>query len=161
MSRIRKRYALAGLVAAGALVAAPSVAAAADGDETSRAKASTTAVEGDEQQRTEPRADTLALEFGDAADKATIKLGETREELRPAEPGMRASAEAQATPANSFAAPTSQKLTSAEDLQSTFAERLTRAVEDGILTQEQADVITEAVAAGVLSGPDGHVVPRG
>lgn len=159
MSRIRKRYALAGLVAAGALVAAPSVAAAADGDETSRAKASTTAVEGDGQQRTEPRADTLALKFGDAADKATITLGESREELGPAEP--RASAEAQATPANSFAAPTSQKPDSAEDRQSMFAERLTRAVEDGLLAQEQADAITEEVAAGVLSGPDGHVVLRG
>lgn len=163
MSRITKRKVVAGAVGAGMLgvaIVTPTVAMAADGDETSRARTSATAVQGDERQRTEPKADTLALRFDDSTGGATISLGEIRENRTPTEQRARASTEAQATPADSFAASSAEKPTSVESLQPMLAERLKRAVEEGIVTQEQADAITEAMSAGVLSGQDGHDVPR-
>lgn len=164
MSRITKRKVVAGVVGAGILgvaIATPTVAIAADGDEPSRAKTSATAVQGDERQRTVPKADTLALRFDDSTGEATISLGETRGEDRtPTEQRACASAEAQATPADSFAASSAEKPIAVESLQPMHAQRLTRAVEEGTITQEQADAITEAMSAGVLSGQNGHDVPR-
>ncbi|MEU4378238.1 hypothetical protein [Micromonospora echinofusca] len=143
MSRtMRKKHLLAGLAAAGVLgvgLAAPTVAFAADGA-TPTPSASTGATEGGdrERQRTDRQAEfaeKLAAELGVDTDKVTAALEKLREEHKPADrPGKGDSA----------------------DRQAAMKERLAQAVEDGKLTQEQADAVTAAAEAGVLPGPGGR-----
>lgn len=141
MSRMMsKKHLLAGLAAAGVLgvgIAAPTVAFAEDATPTPRAAGS--AEQGtDRQQQKAARqgefAEALAKELGLPTEKVTAALEKLREQRtadRPQRP-------------------------SAEDRRAALKDRLARAVEDGKLTQEQADAITRAVEAGVFPGPGGR-----
>ncbi|MGN9775493.1 hypothetical protein ACTMS0_06920 [Micromonospora sp. H33] len=144
MSRtIRKKHLLAGLAAAGVLgvgVAAPTVALAADNTSPSPS-ASASASASDDTDRQQQRADrqaefaeAFAKELGVPTDKVTAaleKLREQRKDDRPERPD-------------------------AADRQAALKERLDQAVEDGKLTQEQADAIIAAAEAGVFPGPGGR-----
>lgn len=142
MSRtIRKKHLLAGLAAAGVLgvgVAAPAVAA----DNTSPSpSASAVAEKGadKEQQRSDRQAafaEALAEKLGVDVNKVTTALEELREQ-RAAE------------------RPERGERPDAADRQEALAQRLAQAVEDGTLTQEQANAITAAAEAGILRGPGG------
>lgn len=149
MSRtIRRKHLLAGLAAAGVLgvgVAAPTMAMAADN--TSPSPSASTSVDAEkgtdkEQKRSERQAafaEALAEKLGVEVDKVTTALEELHEQRaadRPARPDS-------------------------ADRQEAFAQRLAQAVEDGTLTQEQADAITAAAEAGLLRGPGGHGGPGG
>ncbi|MEU2662300.1 hypothetical protein [Micromonospora sp. NPDC007220] len=152
MSRTtRKKHLLAGLAGAGVLgvgLAAPTVAFAADGD-TPAPGASTSAAEGGDrqQQRADRQAEfagKLAAELGVDTDKVTAALEKLREEHKPADrpgKGDRPEKGGKGDPA---------------DRQAAMKERLAQAVEDGKLTQEQADAVTAAAEAGVLPGPGGR-----
>ncbi|MFV2111058.1 hypothetical protein ACFHW0_01800 [Micromonospora sp. LOL_025] len=148
----RKKHLLAGLAAAGVLgvgLAAPTVAFAADGD-TPTPGASTGAEDGDRQQQRADRqaefAGKLAAELGVDADKVTAALEKLREEHKPADRPERGDRPGKGDPA---------------DRQAAMKERLAEAVEDGRLTQEQADAVTAAAEAGVLPGRGGHGAPAG
>ncbi|WP_431935057.1 hypothetical protein [Micromonospora sp. RP3T] len=140
MIRTTRKRLLVGLAAAGVLtvgIAAPTVALADD----NKPSASTSSDQGgDRQQRHADRqaefAEALAKELGVPADKVTAaleKLREQRQADRPERP----------TPP------------SAQDRQAALKERLDQAVEDGKLTQEQADAVLKAAEAGVFPGPGG------
>ncbi|MDM4720101.1 hypothetical protein QTQ03_11115 [Micromonospora sp. WMMA1363] len=161
MSRtIRKKHLLAGLAAAGVLsvgIAAPTMALAADNASPSP---SASADEGtdrqqqredrreDRQQQREDRqakfAEALAEELGVDTDKVTAALAKLREERKADRPER-------------------PERPNAADRQAALEERLDQAVEDGKLTQEQADAITAAVEAGVFpaGGRGGHGGPGG
>ncbi|MEV0725620.1 hypothetical protein AB0I37_22920 [Micromonospora purpureochromogenes] len=141
MSRtMSKKHLLAGLAAAGVLgvgIAAPTVAFAEDA--TSSPSASSSADQGtDRQQQKADRqgefAEALAKELGVPTEKVTAALEKLREQRRADRPERPA----------------------AEDRQAALKERLAQAVEDGKLTQEQADAITKAAEAGVFPGPGGR-----
>ncbi|MEU5944540.1 hypothetical protein ABZ793_03155 [Micromonospora sp. NPDC047465] len=145
---MRKKHLLAGLAAAGVLgvgIAAPTVAFAADGGtSTPSVSASGSASESgsgkDErkQQRAERQAEfaeALAEELGVPTDKVTAALEKVREARKPADRPERGDS---------------------ADRQAALKERLAQAVEDGKLTQEQADAITAAAEAGVFPGPGGR-----
>ncbi|WP_019869005.1 hypothetical protein [Salinispora oceanensis] len=150
MSRtIRRKHLLAGLAAAGVLgvgVAAPTMAMAADNASPSpSASASADAEKGTDkaQQRSDRQAafaEALAEKLGVEVDEVTTALEELHEQ-RAAERGDR-----------------SERPDSA-DRQEALAQRLAQAVEDGKLTQEQADAISAATESGVLQGPGGHGGP--
>lgn len=150
MSRtIRRKHLLAGLAAAGVLgVAAPTMAMAAGNTSPSpSASASADAEKGTDkaQQRSDRQAafaEALAEKLGVEVDEVTTALEELREQ-RAAERGDR-----------------SERPDSA-DRQEALAQRLAQAVEDGKLTQEQADAISAAAESGVLQGPGGHGGPGG
>ncbi|MGS2616030.1 hypothetical protein ACVCAH_16130 [Micromonospora sp. LZ34] len=134
-----RKHLLAALATAGALglgVAAPTVAFAADSaDPTPSASAG----EDRQQQRADRQAEfaeALAEELGVPADKVTAALEKIRAEHKPADRPERPSA---------------------EERQAALKEQLAQAVEDGKLTQEQADAISAAAEAGVFpAGPGGH-----
>ncbi|PZG02126.1 hypothetical protein [Micromonospora deserti] len=141
MSRtIRKKHLLAGLAAAGVLgvgIAAPTVAFAAN-NETPSPSTSASAGTDRQQQRAERQAafaEALAKELGVSADKVTAALEKVREQHKPADRPERGNA---------------------ADRQAALKERLDQAVQDGKLTQEQADAISAAAEAGVLPGPGGR-----
>ncbi|MGN9765254.1 hypothetical protein ACTMS2_08780 [Micromonospora sp. SD12] len=149
MSRtMRKKHLLAGLAAAGVLgvgLAAPTVAFAADGA-TPTPSASTGATgDGDrERQRTDRQAEfaeKLAAELGVDTDKVTAALEKLREEHKPADRPEKGDGPGKGD---------------SPDRQAAMKERLAQAVEDGKLTQEQADAVTAAAEAGVLPGPGGR-----
>ncbi|SCG40669.1 hypothetical protein GA0070609_0916 [Micromonospora echinaurantiaca] len=134
-----RKHLIAGLATAGVLglgVAAPTVAFAADGTDPAP---SASANDDRQQQRADRQAEfaeALAKELGVSTDKVTAALEKIREERKPADRPERPSA---------------------EDRQAALKERLAQAVEDGKLTQEQADAITAAGEAGVFpGGPAGH-----
>ncbi|MER5457807.1 hypothetical protein ABT008_23820 [Micromonospora sp. NPDC002389] len=151
MSRtISKKHLLAGLAAAGVLgvgIAAPTVALA---DDKATPSASASAEQQDEK-RPEPGAhrtkfaEALAEELGVPTEKVTEALEKLREEHKPQ---GRPDGEGRERPGGDRGG-------SAEDRKEALAERLAKAVEDGKLTQEQADAITAAVEAGVFGGPGG------
>lgn len=142
MSRtIRKKHLLAGLATAGVLsvgIAAPTMAFAADGGTPTPSASSTAEKQGSKADRQGEFAEALAKELGVSTDKVTAALEKVREQHKPADRPERPSA---------------------EDRQAALKERLDKAVEDGKLTQEQADAITKAVEAGVF--PGGHDGPGG
>lgn len=131
-----RKHLIAGLVTAGVLgvgIAAPAIAATQQaptptpsaGEQTTRAD------------RQNDFAEALAKELGVPTEKVTAaleKLHEQRKGDRPERGGWRGG--------------------DAADRQAALKERLAQAVEDGKLTQEQADAITAAVEAGVF--PGGH-----
>ncbi|MFG3698418.1 hypothetical protein ACGF5C_10965 [Micromonospora sp. NPDC047620] len=91
-----------------------------------------------QQQRAERQAEfaeALAKELGVSTDKVTAALEKVREARKPADRPERGDS---------------------ADRQAALKERLAQAVEDGKLTQEQADAITAAAEAGVLAGPGGR-----
>ncbi|MFG2100649.1 hypothetical protein ACIBXA_08700 [Micromonospora echinaurantiaca] len=135
-----RKHLIAGLATAGVLglgVAAPTVAFAADG--TDPAPSASASDDRRQQQRADRQAEfaeALAKELGVSTDKVTAALEKIRAERKPADRPERPSA---------------------EERQAALKERLAQAVEDGKLTQEQADAISAAVEAGVLpGGPGGH-----
>ncbi|MFG3423791.1 hypothetical protein [Micromonospora sp. NPDC048063] len=153
---MRKKHLLAGLAAAGVLgvgIAAPTVAFAADGGtSTPSASASESGSgtdsgtgtdsgsgkDGRQQQRAERQAEfaeALAKELGVSTDKVTAALEKVHEARKPADRPERGDS---------------------ADRQAALKERLAQAVEDGKLTQEQADAITAAAEAGVFPGPGGR-----
>ena len=143
MSRtMSKKHLLVGFAAAGVLgvgIAAPTVAFAQHGA-TPTPSASSEAEQGtDRQQQRADRqhefAEALATELGVDTDKVTAALEKVRAQHKGPDKGDR------------------PERPSAEDRQEKLAERLTQAVKDGKLTQEQADAITKAVEAGVFPGP--------
>lgn len=77
-------------------------------------------------------AEALAKELGLPVEKVTAALEKVRAEFGPTGRPM-----------------------NAEDRKERMAERLAQAVEDGKLTQEQADAIIKAVESGVFPGPGG------
>ncbi|WP_432899321.1 hypothetical protein ACQP1S_23810 [Micromonospora matsumotoense] len=147
MSRtMSKKHLLVGFAAAGVLgvgIAAPTVAFAQHGA-TPTPSASSEAEQGtDRQQQRADRqhefAEALATELGVDTDKVTAAL----EKVRAQHKGPGKGPDKGDRP----------ERPSAEDRQEKLAERLTQAVKDGKLTQEQADAITKAVEAGVFPGP--------
>ncbi|MGW4497487.1 hypothetical protein ACWENR_02555 [Micromonospora sp. NPDC004336] len=150
MSRtMRKKHLLAGLAAAGVLgvgVAAPTVAFAADG--AAPASSAGTTEDGDRRQQRADRqaefAEKLATELGVDTDKVTAALEKLREERKPAD-----------RPGKGDKGDRPDRGDSA-DRQAALKERLAQAVEDGKLTQEQADAVSAAAEAGVLPGPGGR-----
>ncbi|WP_434741107.1 hypothetical protein [Micromonospora sp. SH-82] len=157
MSRsMSKKHVLAGLAAAGVLgvgIAAPTVAFAQN-DPSPSPNTSTTADPGTdrEQRHAEHRsefAESLAKELGVETDKVTAALEKLREQRaadRPERGDWPGRGERGGTP---------------EDRAAKLKERLATAVEEGKLTQDQADAITEAVESGVFPGgwgpgPNGH-----
>ncbi|MFI7521969.1 hypothetical protein [Micromonospora globbae] len=135
MSRtFRKKHLLAGLATAGVLgvgIAAPTMAFAADN--ASPAPSASTTDDGQRQKASDRQsafAEELAKELGVSTDKVTAALEKLREQHKADRP----------------------ERPSAEDRQARLEERLDQAVEDGKLTQEQADAILDAVESGVLGG---------
>ncbi|MGW0436407.1 hypothetical protein ACWDV4_28145 [Micromonospora sp. NPDC003197] len=152
MSRLfSKKNALAGLATAGVLavgVAAPTLAFAQDGDSaTPKPSTSSSTTEGDknEQRRTERQSEfakSLAEELGVSQDQVEAALTKLREEHKADAQEKR---DERKQPSDEDKA----------DAQAKLKERLDQAVEDGKLTQEQADAIVKAYEAGVLPGADG------
>ncbi len=163
MSRtISKKQLLAGLAAAGVLgagIAAPTVALA--DDKTPSASASADAGQDDKRpeqgERQQEFAEALAKELGVDTEKVTAALEKLREEHksqgRP--DGERGEGREGRWPGRGEQGERGPK-GSAEDRKEALTERLAQAVEDGKLTQEQADAITAAVEAGVFGGPGAH-----
>jgi hypothetical protein len=145
---MRKRHLLAGLAAAGVLgvgIAAPTVAFAADGG-TPTPSASASGSDERQRQRADRQAEfaaALAEELGVSTDKVAAALEKVREEQKPADRPERGDRGDSA------------------DRQAALKEHLAQAVEDGKLTQEQADAITAAAEAGVFPGPGGRGGPGG
>jgi hypothetical protein len=172
MSRtISKKHLLAGLAAAGVLgvgIAAPTVALA--DDKTTPSASVSAENQGDRQQERAARqaefAQALAEELGVPAEQVTEALEKLRAQYRPqgrtggeGHRGFmgRGDGTAEGRKGERRTPPSAEERTAA------LAERLTQAVEDGRLTQEQADAITAAVEAGVLGGwggPGGHAKPE-
>lgn len=160
MSRtMRKKHLLAGLAAAGVLgvgIAAPTVAFAADGaTPTPSASASASENGSDErqQQRTDRQAEfagKLAEELGVDTDKVTAALEKLREEHKPADRPDKGDR------GDKGDRPEKGEKGDSADRKAAMKERLAQAVEDGKLTQEQADAITAAAEAGVFPGPGGR-----
>jgi len=155
MSRtIRRKHLLAGLAAAGVLgvgVAAPTMAMAADSTSPSpSASADADAEKGmDKEQKRSDRqaefAEALAEKLGVDVDEVTTALEELREQRAADRPERGDRGERP----------------DSADRQAALTQRLEQAVEDGKLTQEQADAITAAVEADVLRGLGGHGGPGG
>ncbi|MGC4748562.1 hypothetical protein ACLQ28_23355 [Micromonospora sp. DT201] len=144
MSRtIRRKHLLAGLATAGILgvgIAAPTIAFAAD-TPTPTPSASSNA-DGSSTPKADRQgefAESLAKELGVPTDKVTAALEKIRDQHRADRP---------------------QRPTG-EDRKAALKDRLSQAVKDGKLTQEQADAITKAVEAGVFPGHGGHRWPGG
>ncbi|PZG20553.1 hypothetical protein C1I95_09355 [Micromonospora craterilacus] len=160
MSRtISKKHLLAGLAAAGVLgvgIAAPTVALADDKSTPSASASAEDQQDGQRPERTEQRqafAEQLAQELGVPTEKVTAALEKLREQHK-----------SQGRPDGEHRAGRGGDRGpkgSAEDRKEVLAERLTQAVKDGKLTQEQADAITAAVEAGVFGGPGGWGGPGG
>ncbi|WDZ84479.1 hypothetical protein [Micromonospora cathayae] len=134
-----RKHLIAGLVAAGVLglgVAAPAVAFAENNDPTPSPSASSSEDRGTE--RKQAFAEELAKELGVPTEKVTAALEKVREQHKGDRPERGDWRGGDAT-----------------DRQAALKERLAQAVEDGKLTQEQADAITAAVEAGVFPG-GGH-----
>ncbi|XTZ18290.1 hypothetical protein ACQSSU_13430 [Micromonospora echinospora] len=136
-----RKHLIAGLAAAGVLglgVAAPAVAFAENGETAPSPSATSSADRSTERaDRQNAFAEALAEELDVPADKVTAALEKLREERkgdRPERGGWRGG--------------------DAADRQAALKERLAKAVENGKLTQAQADAITAAVEAGVF--PGGH-----
>lgn len=142
-----KKHLIAGLAVGGLLgvgIAAPTVAFGQDPTPSPSSSAGNSAPgsssggkSGDREQRRADRqaafAEALAKELGVPTEKVTAaleKLREQRKADRPQRPG-------------------------AAERQARLKERLDRAVQDGKLTQEQADAILKAAESGVLRGPGG------
>ena len=144
MSRtMSKKHLLVGFAAAGVLgvgIAAPTVAfaprhgATPDAERQQRGSEQGTDRQQQRADRQHEFAEALATELGVDTDKVTAALEKVPRSTR-ARQGDR------------------PERPSAEDRQEKLAERLTQAVKDGKLTQEQADAITKAVEAGVFPGP--------
>lgn len=164
MSRtIRRKHLLAGLAAAGVLgvgVAAPAMAAA----NTSPAPSASASADADaekgtarEQQRSDRQAafaEALAEKLGVDVNEVTTALEELREQRAADRPERPERGERGERPGRG-------ERPDAADRQEALAQRLAQAVEDGTLTQEQADAITAAAEAGILRGPGGHGGPGG
>ncbi|MEH1011668.1 hypothetical protein V6U90_00850 [Micromonospora sp. CPCC 206060] len=137
--RFTRKNVLIGLAAAGVLgvgIAAPAVALA-----DSSASPTPSASSSTEDRRTEHRtefAEALAKELGVPVEKVTAALEKVHEQ-RKADRDERWRDRVGDRPDRA-------------DRQAALAERLKQAVEDGKLTQEQADAITKAAEAGVLGG---------
>ncbi|MBQ1025489.1 hypothetical protein [Micromonospora sp. C95] len=155
---ISKKHLLAGLATAGVLgvgIAAPTVALA-DDKATPSASASS-APQGDRQDQRAARhaqfAEALAEELGVPAEQVTEALEKLREQHqqgrtdREGHRGFPGRGEGRMGGEGERRTPPS-----AEERKEALAERLAQAVEDGKLTQEQADAITAAVEAGVFGG---------
>ncbi|MFV2101364.1 hypothetical protein [Micromonospora sp. LOL_024] len=151
MSRnISKKHLLAGLAAAGVLgagIAAPTVALA---DDRNTPSASAEAQQGGKADGERPGrgaafAEALAEELGVPAERVTEALEKLREQHRPADRPGGEGRKGHPGRGDDEGRP--------GDRTEMRAERLAQAVEDGKLTQEQADAITAAVEAGVLGGP--------
>ncbi|WBB79904.1 hypothetical protein O7606_00365 [Micromonospora sp. WMMD882] len=146
-----RKHVVAGLVAAGALglgLAAPAVAFAGDTDPAPRPSAS----QDKASERKQAFAEALAEKLGVPADKVATALEELREEHAADRPhrGDWRTGDWRTGDRPGGDRPGGD----ATDRQAALKERLARAVEDGKLTQEQADAITAAVEAGVF--PGGH-----
>ncbi|GIJ34749.1 hypothetical protein [Micromonospora sediminimaris] len=167
MSRtISKKHLLAGLAAAGVLgvgIAAPTVALA-DDKATPSASASSEP-QGDRQEQRAARhaqfAEALAEELGVPTEKVTEALEKLREQHQPegrtdreGHRGFPGRGEGRMGGDGAAEGRKGERRTppSAEERKETLTERLAQAVEDGKLTQEQADAITAAVEAGVFGG---------
>ncbi|WBB54322.1 hypothetical protein [Verrucosispora sp. WMMD573] len=163
MSRtISTRHLLAGLAAAGVLgvgIAAPTVALA-DDKATPSASASSEP-QGDRQEQRAARhaqfTEALAEELGVPTEKVTEALEKLREQHqpqgRPDGEGRRGlTGRGEGRMGGDGGEGERRTPPSAEERQEALAERLAQAVEDGKLTQEQADAITAAVEAGVFGG---------
>ncbi|MGC5054815.1 hypothetical protein ACLQ2S_25560 [Micromonospora sp. DT48] len=175
MSRtISKKNLLAGLAVAGVLgvgIAAPTVALA--DDETTPSASTSRADQGDPQEpraaRHAPFAEALAAELGVPTEKVTEALEELREQRRTDHEGRRGllgrghGAEGHKRGDGAEGRKPGERRTppSAEERKKALTERLARAVEEGKLTQEQADAITAAVEAGVFGGWAGGGRPAG
>ncbi|WP_018251805.1 hypothetical protein [Salinispora mooreana] len=157
MSRtIRRKHLLAGLAAAGVLgvgVAAPTMAMAADNTSPSPSSSTSTSTDAEkgtdkEQKRSDRQAafaEALAEKLGVDVDRVATALKELHEQRAADRPERGDRGERP----------------DSADRQEALAQRLAQAVEDGTLTQEQADAITAAAEAGVLRGPGGHGGPGG
>ncbi|MEG3633379.1 hypothetical protein [Micromonospora palythoicola] len=161
MSRtISKKHLLAGLAAAGVLgvgIAAPTVALA-DDKATPSASASSEP-QGDRQEQRAARhaqfAEALAEELGVPTEQVTEALEKLREQHQPqGRPDREGHRGFPGRGEGRMGGAEGQRRTppSAEERKEALAERLAQAVEDGKLTQEQADAITAAVEAGVFGG---------
>lgn len=157
---------IAGLVAAGVLglgVAAPAVAFAADGDTaTPSPSASASASEekekgGDRTERRTAFAEALANELGVSVDEVTAALEKLHEEHKADRPerGDRPEHRGEGQHRGEGKHKGDRPGDPAER-QAALKERLAEAVEEGKLTQEQAEAITAAVEAGVFGGPEGR-----
>ena len=157
MSRTtRKNHLLAGLAAAGVLgvgLAAPTVAFAADGD-TPTPGASTSAAEAATASSSGPTAEVAGKLAAGAGRRHRQGDGRAGEAARGAQ-ARRAAREGDRPEKGGKGDPA--------DRQAAMKERLAQAVEDGKLTQEQADAVTAAAEAGVLrpGGRGGHGGPAG
>ncbi|GGL97560.1 hypothetical protein [Micromonospora yangpuensis] len=154
MSRtMSKKHVLASIAAAGVLgvgIAAPTMAFANDPSPSPSASADAGT---DREQRHADRqaefAEALAKELGVDTDKVTAALEKLREEHqgdRPEWPGKGERGER---------GEKGERGGDAADRQEKLKERLATAVEEGKLTQEQADAITKAVESGVFPGGGG------
>ncbi|GIJ81214.1 hypothetical protein SAMN05443287_10910 [Micromonospora phaseoli] len=175
MSRtISKKHLLAGLAAAGVLgvgIAAPTVALA-DDKTTPSASASAEEQQGGRADGERPGrgaefAEALAEELGVPTDKVTEALAKLRERHQPQgrtdgerHPGFMGHGDGTAE-GRKGGEGERRTAPSVEERTEALAERLAQAVEDGKLTQEQADAITAAVEAGVLGGWGGPGVRGG
>ena len=156
-----KKHLLAGLAAAGVLgvgIAAPTVASAAGGaTPTPSTSTSTSTSENGSDERQQQRSDRqaefaekLAKELGVDTDKVTAALEKLREEHKPADRPDKGERGGKGE------RPEHGDRGDSVDRQAAMKERLAQAVEDGKLTQEQADAVTAAIEAGVFPGPGGH-----
>ncbi|MCZ7418249.1 MULTISPECIES: hypothetical protein [unclassified Micromonospora] len=171
MSRtISKKHLLAGLAAAGVLgvgIAAPTVALA--DDKVTPSASASSEPQGDRQEQRAARhaqfAEALAEELGVPTEQVTEALEKLREQHqpqgRPDREGHRGfmgrgdgAGEGRKGGDGAAEGGAGERRTppSAEERKEALAERLAQAVEDGKLTQEQADAITAAVEAGVFGG---------
>lgn len=160
MSRtIRRKHLLAGLATAGVLgvgIAAPTMAMAADSTSPSPSASASADKDSDREQKRSDRqqkrsdrqaefAEALAAELGVPADEVAAALEKLREQRAADRP------ERGDRPEHGDSA----------DRQEALEQRLEQAVEDGKLTQEQAEAITAAAEADVLRGLGGHGGPAG
>ncbi|WP_433386773.1 hypothetical protein [Micromonospora sp. KLBMP9576] len=168
MSRtMSKKHLLAGLAAAGVLgvgIAAPTVAFADGATPAPSASASENGSDERQQQRADRQAEfagKLAEELGVDTDKVTAALEKLHEEHRPADRPGKGEHAGKGGHGQKGERPGKDDRGDATDRQAALKERLTQAVEDGKLTQEQADAVTAAAEAGVFTGPGGQGGPAG
>jgi DNA-binding transcriptional MerR regulator len=145
--KMSRKHALVGLAAAGVLgvgIAAPTVALADDKSPAPSASASADQGTDRQQQRADRQAefaDALAKELGVSTDKVTAALEKLKEQHKADRPERPSAKDRQ------------EKLKDWQaNRQAQLKERLDQAVKDGKLTQEQADAVLKAVAAGVSPG---------